>query len=118
MNLSRISPVSSYTYIVSELSGTGVTEPDNFTQNAQRYQDQVKQAVYDKIIVKRGRNVGSSMPVDGFNPREALIPEMTYTYPTLAQTLQACQFDIALLGLFTVLFYSLTFMKLNRYDVR
>lgn len=42
MNLSRISPVSSYTYVVSELSGTGVTEPDNFDLSAQRYQNQVK----------------------------------------------------------------------------
>ena len=119
MNLSRISPVSSYTYIVSELSGTGVTEPENFGRNAQRYQDQVKQAIYDKIIVKR-YGIGSERYEypNEFDPREALIPEMTYTYPTLAQALQAGRLDIILLGLFTVLFFSLAFMKLNRYDVR
>jgi hypothetical protein len=119
MNLSRISPVSSYTYIISELSGTGVTEPDNFGQNAQIYQDQVKQAVYDKIIVKRGRGGGEKYEYPNeFDPRIALIPEMIYSYPTLAKALQAGRLDIILLGLFTLLFLSLAFMKLNRYDVR
>jgi hypothetical protein len=118
MNLSRISPVSSYTYIVSELSGTGVTEPDNFGRNAQRYQDQVKQAVYEKIVVKRNRGGEAYEYPNGFDPGDALIPEMTYTYPTLTQNLQVGRLDIILLGLFTVLFFSLAFMKLNRYDVR
>ena len=119
MNLSRISPVSSYTYIVSELSGTGVTEPDNFTQNAQRYQDQVKQAVYDKIVVKRLRGGGGRYEYpNGFDPGDAPVPEMTYTYPNLAQALQASRLDIVLLGLFAVLFFALTFMMLNKYDVR
>ena len=118
MNLSRISPVSSYTYIVSEFSGTGVTEPDNFGRNAQRYQDQVKQAVYDKIIVKRDRGGEAYEYPNGFDPRDAPVPEMTYTYPTLTQALQAGRLDIILLGLFAVLFFSLAFMKLNRYDVR
>ena len=118
MNLSRISPFSSYTYIVSELSDTGVTEPDNFTQNAQRYQDQIKEAVYDKIVVNpRGHGPKFEYP-NGFDPGDALIPDMKYTYPTLVQALQAGRLDIILLGLFNVLFFSLVFMKLNRYDVR
>jgi hypothetical protein len=119
MYLSRISPVSIYTYIITELSGTGVTEPDNFTHNAQRYQDQVKQAVYDKIIVKRRRGGSASYEyTDGFNPMEALLPELVYTYPTLTQALHASRFDIILLSLFNVMFCALAFMILNRYDVR
>jgi len=119
MNLSRISPVSSYTYVVSELSGTGVTEPENFGRNAQSYQDQVKQAVYNKIVVKRYGVGGERYEYPNeFDPSDALIPEMMYTYPTMAQALQAGRLDIVLLGLFTVLFFSLAFMKLNKYDVR
>lgn len=118
MNLSRISPLSSYTYIISELSGTGVTEPNNFTRNAQRYQDQVKQAVYDKIVVnRRGHGRKFEYP-NGFDSRNALLPEMTYTYPTLTQALQTIWLDIILLCLFNVLFYVLAFMMLNKYDVR
>jgi ABC-2 type transport system permease protein len=119
MNLSRISPVSSYTYVISELSGTGVTEPDNFNRNAQRYQDKVKQTVYDKIVVKRFAIGGEAYEYpNGFDPRSALLPEMKYSYPNLAQVLQSSQLDIILLVLFNVLFFSLAFMKLNRYDIR
>jgi len=118
MNLSRISPICIYTYIVCGLSGTGVAEPDNFTRNAQRYQDEVKQAIYDKIIVKRRRYGASFEYVDGFDARKASLPDMWYTYPTMTQALQESWLDILLLGLFDVLFYSLAFMRLNKYDVR
>jgi len=118
MNLSRISPICSYTYIMCELSGTGVTEPDNFTRNAQRYQDKVKQAIYDNFIVKRRRHGASFDLVEGFDRTKASLPDITYAYPTLTQALQTSQLDILLLGLFNVLFCSLAFMRLNKYDVR
>lgn len=118
MNLSRISPICSYTYILCELSGTGVNEPDNFTRNAQRYQDQMKQDIYDKIIVKRDRHGATYSRVEGFDQSKAILPDMTYTYPTITQALQASRLDILLLGLFAVLFWSLAFMRLNKYDVR
>ncbi|HUU17596.1 MAG TPA: ABC transporter permease subunit [Sedimentisphaerales bacterium] len=118
MNLSRVSPICSYTYILCELSGTGVTEPDNFTRNAQRYQDQMKLEIYDKIIVKRDRHGATYSRVEGFDQSKAILPDMTYTYPTVTQALQASRLDILLLGLFTVLFCSLAFMRLNKYDVR
>ena len=118
MNLSRISPVCSYTYIVCGLSGTGVTEIDNFNRNAQRYQDEMKRAIYDNFIVKRHRNGHSFDLVEGFDQSKASLPNMIYTYPTVTQALQASRLDILLLGLFAVLFCSLAFMRLNKYDVR
>jgi len=118
MNLSRVSPICSYTYILCELSGTGVTEPDNFTRNAQRYQDQMKQDIYDKIIIKRDRHGATYSRVEGFDQSKASLPDMIYTYPTVTQALQTSQLDILLLGLFAVLFCSLAFMRLNKYDVR
>lgn len=118
MNFSRISPICSYTYILCELSGTGVTEPDNFTRNAQRYQDQMKQDIYDKIIVKRRRHGASYSRVEGFDQSKASLPDMIYTYPTVTQALQASRLDILLLALSNVLFCSLAFMRLNKYDVR
>jgi ABC-type transport system involved in multi-copper enzyme maturation permease subunit len=118
MNLSRISPICSYTYILCEISGTGVTEPDNFTRNAQRYQDQLKQDIYDKVIIKRRRYGASYEYVEGFDASNTILPDMTYTYPTVTQALQTSRLDILLLGLFTVLFCSLAFMRLNKYDVR
>ena len=115
MNLVRISPVSSYMYIVSGLSGTGVTEPDNFVRNAQRFQDDVQQIVYDKVYYRFGRH----KTVEGFNRFEPpSFPDMRYRYPNLTEALQIHWPDILLLCLFDVLFCSLAFIKFNRYDVR
>jgi len=115
MNLVRISPVSSYMYIVSGLSGTGVTEPDNFVKNAQRFQDNVKEIFYDKVYYRFGRQ----KKIKGFNVFEPpSFPDMRYHYPTLSEALQIHWPDMLLLALFDVLFCSLAFVKFSRYDVR
>lgn len=95
MNLSRISPISCYTYLLSELSGTGISELENFDENAQRYQDKVKKSIYDNysIISYGGAGAGTATSlkyIDGFNEHKASIPEMRYRYLTLADALQAC----------------------------
>ena len=118
MHLSRLSPACCYTYVVCGLSGTGVSEPENFLRNAQRYQDRIKQDIYDQVTFIRTRGVTRPIYAEGFDFRTASVPDMVYTYPTLATTLQETWPDILLLGLFTVLFGVVAFMKLNRYDVR
>jgi ABC-type transport system involved in multi-copper enzyme maturation permease subunit len=118
IDLSRISPMCSYTYIVCELCGTGTSASDDFAANAQRYQDQVRQAIYDKIIIRReGWGEGYEY-VDDFDLSKAAVPDMRYTYPTVAQALQGTWPDILLLGLFVALFYVVAFLGLNKYDVR
>lgn len=123
VNVSRLSPISCYTYLIAGLSGTGPAEPDRFKRNAQRYQDQVKEAIYDNYIVRRyGNTTGSSASsvdrVDGFNESEAVVPDMTYQYTTLAETLQASWPDLALLFLFNLVFFAVAFLRFNKYDVR
>ena len=115
MNLARMSPVSCYAYIVSGLSGTGVAEPDNFIRNAQRFQDHVKQILYDKVY----RRFDKTIIVEGFNYSDPpSFPDMRYRYLSLTEALQIHWPDMLLLGLFDVLFCSLAFMKFNKYDVR
>lgn len=118
MHLSRLSPACCYTYVVCGLSGTGATEPYNFLHNAQRYQDQVKQEVYDKVTVIRTGYSAEYVYAEGFDVWTTSLPDMIYTYPTLATALQETWPDILLLVLFDVLFYALAFLGLNRYDVR
>jgi hypothetical protein len=102
-------------YIVSGLSGTGVTEPDNFIRNAQKFQDDVKETFYDKVYFR----FGIQKKVEGFNPgNPPSFPDMRYRYPTLSQALQIHWPDMLLLCLFDLLFCSLAFVKFNRYDVR
>lgn len=122
MNLSRISPVSCYTYIVSSLAGTGAAGLDNFVENARRFQDEVKTAIYDNYIDKTysvaGFTTGGVRPVEGFDATTLSLPEMRYRYPTLVEALQAGWTDILLLFLFSILFFSIAFIRFTKYDVR
>jgi ABC-type transport system involved in multi-copper enzyme maturation permease subunit len=114
-NLARISPVSCYAYIVSGLSGTGIDEPDNFVRNAEMFQEDINQTLYDKVLYIFGRQKKAS----GFNIDDLIsFPDMRYRYFNLAEVLQTHWPDVLLLCLFDVLFCALALMKFNRYDVR
>jgi len=123
VNLSRISPVSCCTYLVSGLCGTGPAEPDRFIRNAERYQEQVKAAIYDNWVVKIYR-MGEPLPnirvqqTEGFDQSKASIPEMKYEYTPIAEVLRTGWVDILLLFTFNVLFFAVAFWRFNKYDVR
>jgi len=121
-NLSRISPVCCYTYLVSELSGTGITEPDNFIDNARSFQDQVKRTIYDNYIDKTysagSMTVATNEMIEGFDPTKVPLPEMHYRYANLDEALQAGWVDILLLFLFNILFFAVAFLRFGKYDVR
>jgi len=115
MNLARISPVSCYAYIVSGLSGTGISEPDNFVSNARMFQEDINQIFYDKVFYIFGRQKRT----EGFNVSDPLsFPDMRYRHLNLAEALQIHWPDILLLCLFDVLFFALALMRFSRYDVR
>lgn len=122
VNLSRFSPVSCYTYLISGLAETGTAETGKFTENAERYQEQVKTAIYDNFIVTSyrlgGSRASSSKEVEGFDRSKAAIPEMSYKYTTMSETLRAGWIDILLLFVFNVLFFAVAFWRFNKYDVR
>jgi ABC-type transport system involved in multi-copper enzyme maturation permease subunit len=116
MNLARLSPVSCYTYVISGLCATGVTEPDNFVTNARRFQGQMEQAFYGKAIWRLGQNQGFAKEFDPSKP--PAFPDMVYHYPGLKEAMEVHWADMLLLGVFDVLFFSLAFMRFNKYDVR
>jgi ABC-type transport system involved in multi-copper enzyme maturation permease subunit len=122
-NLSRISPVSSYTYIVSEISSTGSLELENFRNNSQTYQNIVKENIYDKFTLnsylrKGGMGVTSIDYAKGFDPRKAFIPQLRYQHYGLLDALKSVWVDILLLILFSILFFTLSYVRFNKYDVR
>ncbi|MEJ2701423.1 MAG: ABC transporter permease [Sedimentisphaerales bacterium] len=118
LGLARLSPVTCFICTVSELCKTGMHEPDNFNDNAQRFQDQVKKAIYDQYTLREYK--GSIMPIypEGFNRDLIKMPVMSYRYPRLAQSLERVGFDILLLALYVALFCGVGLIKMNRYDVR
>jgi ABC-type transport system involved in multi-copper enzyme maturation permease subunit len=123
MNLSRMSPISCYMYLISGLSGTGVKEPTNLVENAKRFQDNVKTSIYDNIILRMYGGAGEHVSAKttyakGFNPANVSIPEMHYRYATLAELLKIGTLDTLLLCLFSFLFFVTAFLSLRKYDVR
>jgi ABC-type transport system involved in multi-copper enzyme maturation permease subunit len=116
-NLSRVSPMCCYAYIVAGIASTGVAEPDNFVRNAQRYQDQMEEILYSKFIMRARDN--SWTYAEGFDHNgPPVLPDMEYVQPTLAGAMRAHWLDLLLLGLFDVLFFALALMRFNKYDVR
>jgi len=105
-----------YAYVVAGITSTGVTEPDNLLQSAQRYQDEMEDMLYGKFVM---RAKDSYTLAEGFYPgRAPPLPEMTYVQASLAGAMRAHWPDLLLLGLFDVLFFALAFVRFNRYDVR
>jgi hypothetical protein len=93
-------------------------EPDNFNDNAQRFQDQVKKAIYDQYTLRQYGGLTVPIYPEGFNRDLIKVPEMSYRYPRLAQSLERVGLDILLLALYMVLFCGVGLIKMNRYDVR
>jgi ABC-type transport system involved in multi-copper enzyme maturation permease subunit len=123
-NLSRISPVSCYTYIVTEVSATGILELGNFLENSERFQQRVKQQLYDKGIhewygptkTKGAWRIDTSVP--GFDPEKQPVPHLSYKPTTLNRVLRTEWIDILLLFLFNIFFFAASYVGFLRYDVR
>jgi len=126
INLSRFSPISCFTYLVSELSGTSLLELKDFKAAASRFQQQVKETVYDNYSIEwydyPDGSGGINTPIkDGssYNSKTAPIPALTdYHHVTVAEALGTQWIDILLLALYAVVLFVAGLVSFNRYDVR
>jgi ABC-type transport system involved in multi-copper enzyme maturation permease subunit len=115
MVLSRLSCLSCYIYTIADLAGTGIQEPRNYMDNAKRYQEQISQLLYNNIIIAGRRSYWEK----GFHPSHVpTFPDMQYARPNLKTIIQRRIWDVLLLVFYSVLFYSLAFFRLLKYDVR
>jgi len=122
-NLSRMSPVCCLAYALSELSGAGTSEMENFSKQAQQFQETVKQNYYDNFEFSEYRTEnrwsGGYYRKEGFDLDTFPVPHMSnYRHVALAGALSVCWLDIVLLVLFSVLFFAGAFVSFLRYDVR
>jgi ABC-type transport system involved in multi-copper enzyme maturation permease subunit len=121
--ISRLSPVCCYTFLLTEIAGTGTGEIENFENQAENFQNEVEQSVYDKF---QYRQYGSGMynvlgfwgkPDVDYNTMQ--VPQMTgYQRASLTEAFAHSWVDLLLLGLYTILFFTGAFVKFLRYDVR
>ena len=123
INLSRISPVSCFTYLVSELAGTGVLGISEFDQQADQFQNQVEQEIYENYVYQQ-YGTGNMLNVgyrarDGFDQSALAVPHITnYRHTTVTGALQARWIDLFLIAFYTLLFFVAGFVRFLRYDVR
>lgn len=116
-NISRLSPVSCYNYIVSDLSGTGIHEINNLIKQAQRFQSSVKREIYDLFKIEHyGSSVRHHQPD---NIDELEVPQMNdYTYLNTEDALRHTWIDFLLLAIYSILFFAAGYVSFLRYDVR
>lgn len=122
-NLSRISPVSCYGYIISEIAATGVLEMKNFERQSEQFQQHVKETLYDRMSENVyntgwGGTVTGWQYAPGFDPKKAPLPDLAYHHVTLSEALSPEMVDVVLLILFNLIFFAAGHAIFQRYDVR
>jgi len=102
-NISRISPVSSFVYAVTDLAGTGIGEEDNFKRAVISYNNNIFPEISAAVMDRKPRQY----PAFQYNYRE--LPEV-FARGTL--------FDMSWLIFFNILFFALSYLAFVQYDVR
>ena len=112
MDLSRISPVSSYTYTTAALARTDFEHQETFVRAAKRYQMDFTRFYNEQVreMVKTGTQA-AKLDLTGF-------PEFRFRPETLDESLTHVWIDIILLLLFSTTFFMLAFISFLRADVR
>jgi len=112
--LSRISPVASYIYAATDLAGTGVRAEQRLRDVLKRYQQDFKAYVARKTEEqkKKGRSMWERGEFDLSD-----MPVFQYTPGPISERLSGALTDIALLAIFTILFFLAAFLSFLRRDV-
>ena len=114
--ISRISPVSCYTYLMAELSNTGILQLENLQQEARTFQQAFVESYYDKIHHITYGHGGSTTSVDKIDYDN--LPRFKHSNVRLNDVLGFVWIDMLLLCLYNLLFFSAAYVTFLRYDVR
>ncbi|MDP3003338.1 MAG: ABC transporter permease subunit [Bacteroidales bacterium] len=122
-NISRISPIGCYTYLISDLTNTGLIELSNIESNARQFASFTESEYYSKMrkYYKEYRFGGSLSKgifgkVDWGNFK---VPTLnTYNYPKLVSSLGANWVDLLLICFYALFFFTVSVFQFIKYDVR
>jgi ABC-type transport system involved in multi-copper enzyme maturation permease subunit len=124
-NLTRISPVSTFRFLAEEIAGNGVNRYRTFFTQANAYKNQLYNFVVDKdsednesphfptVALTMGREGISKKPVDA-----ASIPRFEEKLPGISDNMKQIIFDITILVFLSLVFFSLGYFLVVRYDKR
>jgi ABC-type transport system involved in multi-copper enzyme maturation permease subunit len=123
LGAARISPASAFSLAAAQFAGTSLELPQKYLQDVRAYQERF--AAFQKE--KTGRSAGGIRVVVKMNNEEeegpptidpAELPAFVSEPPPLNRVLRAGIFDLSLLALFNLAFFSGAFAVFRRYDVR
>ena len=110
--LSRITPISSLTYLATNLTQTGKRKRNDYFQAGEHYYDALDTDVFSKII--------DHANVRMFHPKTDIVkirqPSFLET-PTLGETLRQSLVDVLLLCFFAIVLSTVAFLKFFRSDI-
>jgi len=118
MMLSRISPTSSMVYSTMTLGRTGITEHDRFIKSIREYRGDFRKFFDDyrrkqRDRERRGRENVNTQSVDDFSG----FPEYRLTVTPLGISFREVLIDMALLVVFSLIFFMGSYMSFLRYPV-
>jgi ABC-type transport system involved in multi-copper enzyme maturation permease subunit len=115
-NLSRLSPVSCLVHVMAELAGTGFAEERRWLETRSRFKQLLDREIASKeSSVTFGDTTMSGM---GKIDRKAPAPKLPAEPVALETRLAAVWADLALLGIYALLFFTGATVAFLRYDVR
>jgi ABC-type transport system involved in multi-copper enzyme maturation permease subunit len=116
INLSRISPASSYTFASTSVTNTGISRQREFLQEAKQYQRAFSRYLNTKLAEGKGLGLDPGNPEDKIDLSD--MPKFQPTEPTLEKSLSEIWIDIVLLFAMGIIFFMASFVSFLRYDVR
>ena len=122
VNISRLSPASTLTYIMSDLCHTGIQERENFYQEAKVYYQQLNDIYYSKMWMDMFSTGKDGVKYLGYYSEGTAgrkdLPFFTYKSRGLGEVLGRSVIDIGVLVLYTLIFFLGAYFSFLRYDVR
>jgi ABC-type transport system involved in multi-copper enzyme maturation permease subunit len=118
--ISRLSPFACLSYAAVELAGVGVQEQRRYMKQVRDFQEVFMNYAYDETLMRNHysadwKGVGKKVR---WSAQRKPFPKFNYQPAALGAYVRPVLLDAALLVVFTIVFFMLSFSAFLRYDVR
>jgi ABC-type transport system involved in multi-copper enzyme maturation permease subunit len=122
-NISRISPVSSYTFLINDITHTGLGELKNIESNANQFKLYTESEYYSPMRINyKEYKIGGMYSSGYYGDLSKLgleVPRLqNYSYPSLTDSLVNNWIDLLLICFYTLVFFAVSVFQFIKYDVR
>jgi len=121
-NIARLSPVSCYTFIVSELACTGSLQALQFLQDVQRFYEKIQEEVYSHFRIETygssGGATASRINTDPDIPKKENMSRFQTHFVPISIVWDKVWVDFLLLCLYCLAFFAIAYFSFLLYDAR